>query len=169
MTDPHILNILINLEFLGAAHTVGARSHCMGSLAVDIVFVEFVTLNRPRLLDRALYLRPNVLAYVAAVREPAGVPRAGLCCALVDVMTEITLQPVRRRHMILFVTQNKRPHGTVGRRNLPTRGIHAARRGKMLLGSDAAWQQGAQHLKGRKIYSLSVVPFLLCLIKTAFY
>lgn len=106
--------------------------HCMGSLAVDVVFIEFVTLNRPRLLDRALHLRPNVLAQVAAVREPAGVPRAG---ALVDAMTEITLQPVRRRQMILFLTQDTRPCGTVGRRNLSRDGIHAACHGKIFLGS----------------------------------
>lgn len=37
--------------------------------------------------------------------------------------------------MILFVTQNKRPHGMVGRRNLSTGGIHAAYCGKILLGS----------------------------------
>ena len=62
MTDPNILNILIKLELLGKAHTVGARSHCTGSRAVDIVFVELVILNRPRLLDWALYLGPNVSA-----------------------------------------------------------------------------------------------------------
>lgn len=62
MTDPNILNILIKLGLLERAHTDGARSQCLGSLTADIVYVEFVTLNRPHLLDQAMYLRPNVLA-----------------------------------------------------------------------------------------------------------
>lgn len=37
--------------------------------------------------------------------------------------------------MIPFFTQNKRPRGMVGRRNLSMDGIHAACRGKILPGS----------------------------------
>ena len=50
-----------------------------------------------------------------------GVPHASLCCALVDVITEmITFQPVRRRYTILLGPQYKRHHGMGGKRSLST-------------------------------------------------
>ena len=58
-----------------------------------------------------------------------------LCCLLVNVKTEITLQPVRRRYMILHVTQNKRHHGMRGKRKLSKDILCAVCHGESIWGS----------------------------------
>lgn len=67
-----------------------------------------------------------MLAWAAALRERAGVPHFSLHCTLLNVMTEIAFQPVRRRYMALVFTQDKRQHGMGGRLNLCTDGICTA-------------------------------------------
>lgn len=54
------------------------------------------------------------------------VPCATVCSALLHIVTEIILKPVRRGYKILFVTQNKGHHRIEGRRNLSMDGICAA-------------------------------------------
>lgn len=77
----------------------------------------------------------RMLAVAATTWEPAGVPCTSLCCMLVGIMTEITFQPVRRRYMILFATQNKSTTAQEGDSNLSTDRICATCCGKMHLGS----------------------------------
>ena len=74
----------------------------------------------------------HMLACVLAVWETAGVHHAQ-----VGVVTEVIVSPVRRRYMILLVTQKKGHCGMGGRRNLFKEGICAVCCGKTSPGS--AW------------------------------
>lgn len=98
------------------------------------------------------------LAWVPAVRESAGMP-----CALVDLIMEITSQLVRRCKA-LFVT-------LCSQRNVSTDRTFTACCGKIHPGFIRCCMKAVlterKHLKGLKIYSLSKFLFFFWFIKIA--
>lgn len=82
-------------------------------------------------MSALLGLKSLYLGMSSCSKGRAGVPHFSLHCRLLSVTTEIALQPVRRRHMVLVFTQDKRQHGMGGRLNLCVDGVHAACHGKI--------------------------------------
>lgn len=140
----------------------------VGSLTEDILFEELVTMNRPCLPYQALYAGAwpaCTLAWAATARESAGVLNASLCCALVGVITRVIVQTVRRRYAwVCLLCKLKGTMAWEGGRGFPQMGSAQCAMGKSIWGlSHAICKPDSQHLKGCKIYSLSVFLFFILL------
>lgn len=99
--------------------------------------------------------------------ESAGLLRADFCCMLADIMTDVTVQPVRRC-VALIVAHDNRHCGMGVRRNLSTDNFCTVCQAAVYLQS--AWccmKRASQYLIGWKNYYLSILLFLFYLIKTA--
>lgn len=98
--------------------------------------------------------------------ESAGLLHADFCCVVADVMTDVTVQPVRRC-MALIAAHDKRHCGMGVRRNLSTDRFCIVCQAAVYLQS--AWccmKRASQYLTGCKIYYLFILLFLFYLIKT---